>query len=139
MFASSFVEEEHQTYYFATNSLIASLAWLARSHDQRCRLVLWLLVSRICRGWNANGDKWASEADAEDWFNVNHGAYITFAYLISLIGIYLWTCHWLRLKNNRRIPVAISLIATFAYRAAVRGVSIPHYPESRLVCLHFPF
>lgn len=59
---SSFVEEEHQTWYFLSVSIGVLGALLSPSmkigKDEAIKVFRVLLLSRILRGWNRSGDKW---------------------------------------------------------------------------------
>ncbi|OQR78638.1 GPI ethanolamine phosphate transferase 2-like [Tropilaelaps mercedesae] len=59
---SSFVEEEHQTWYFLSVTIGVAGALLAPSmkigKEELIKVCRVLLLSRILRGWNRTGDKW---------------------------------------------------------------------------------
>ncbi|XP_003744961.1 GPI ethanolamine phosphate transferase 2-like [Galendromus occidentalis] len=62
LIGSSFVEEEHQTWYFLSVSIGVLGALLSPSmkigKENAIRVFRVLLLSRILRGWNRTGDKW---------------------------------------------------------------------------------
>lgn len=59
---SSFVEEEHQTWYFLSVTIGVAGALLAPTmkiaKEELIKVFRVLLLSRILRGWNRTGDKW---------------------------------------------------------------------------------
>ena len=73
-FSSSFVEEEHQTWYFYWITLIIYFSYdVLRKHDKQKSLkllisLLVLMVShRILRKLNSTGDKYAHLPDISGW------------------------------------------------------------------------
>ncbi|KAH7308203.1 alkaline-phosphatase-like protein [Stachybotrys elegans] len=76
MFASSYVEEEHHFWYWASTLW---LACLAAQHIQRTKsiaVVGWYVLSlaslRLVRGWNQTGQKYAGEPDIVKLFLVRY-------------------------------------------------------------------
>lgn len=75
--SSSFVEEEHITWYFLTTTLMLVLCWhFYRQEPSTFQLVvlyrkalLVMVVLRILRSWNSTGDKWAHLPDVADWLS----------------------------------------------------------------------
>ncbi|XP_043239639.1 GPI ethanolamine phosphate transferase 2-like [Amphibalanus amphitrite] len=74
--ATSFIEEEHQTWYFFTTTLWLLLLWAElrrrpgapRSASRRGWLcAAQLLTCGLLRRWNQTGDKWLHLPDIGDW------------------------------------------------------------------------
>ena len=74
--ASSFIEEEHQTWYFLTTSLWLALLWADLRRWRRSAGPpagrVWLcagqlLLCGLLRRWNQTGDKWLHLPDIGDW------------------------------------------------------------------------
>ena len=59
LLSSSFVEEEHQTYYFLFVTLQVLCLFAARNAESlACHLAL-LFLNRLARSFNQTGDKWS--------------------------------------------------------------------------------
>ena len=75
LLASSFVEEEHQTWYFITLTLFVTFALMASvSPEPQGKKVKMVVVTvavcvlcRLLRSWNQTGIKWADKPDIGDW------------------------------------------------------------------------
>ena len=69
--SSSFVEEEHQTWYSLTSAAFFLLFFTAFGTGKQVeiRILGILFLQRICRNWNSTGDKWAHLYDIGDWLN----------------------------------------------------------------------
>ena len=71
MFASSYVEEEHQFWYWVSS---AWLAHLASRHAQKQKGIIAalpaLVATRVLRAWNQTGQKYAGEPDITKTFIV---------------------------------------------------------------------
>jgi len=65
LFSSSFIEEEHQTWYYLLSTYL-----LIRTIEQKSLKYLFMLVlSRLIRSWNQTGNKWLSLPDIGDFLN----------------------------------------------------------------------
>ncbi|KAI1093336.1 alkaline phosphatase-like protein [Rostrohypoxylon terebratum] len=66
MFASSYVEEEHHFWYWATSAWLLYLIIKSKPHMTRESLAMGLVAlgsMRLVRGWNQTGQKFAGEPD----------------------------------------------------------------------------
>ncbi|KAI5860533.1 alkaline phosphatase-like protein [Durotheca rogersii] len=63
MFASSFVEEEHHFWYWATSAWLFYLAIRSTTVKSLAVALTALCAMRIARGWNQTGQKFAGEPD----------------------------------------------------------------------------
>ena len=130
--SSSFVEEEHQTYYFLVTSLVFLLAWNQKNGpDERkdvCRLIGVLVLLRISRGWNQTGDKWIAEPDIEEWLNSRPSS-LTFASFFGVLGIFAWILSTQNLSFVQKTATGAALIGILAYRAALSAFTL-NYPSS---------
>lgn len=95
--ASSFIEEEHQIWYFLWSSLAVIILYdclamlimegycnlktpVPLNQIKLCTL-LWafvLFIHRIVRMLNSTGDKWASIPDIGDWLKSSDKIYLSF-------------------------------------------------------------
>lgn len=65
LFSSSFIEEEHQTWYYLLSTFL-----LLRSFEEKSTKMLFLLIlSRVARSWNQTGNKWLNLPDTGDFLN----------------------------------------------------------------------
>lgn len=79
--SSSFVEEEHQTWYFFTLTAFSLLfvnhlkknnpvgAVSNSIRKETIEIVMLVGLLRITQRWNSSGDKWAHLPDIGDWLN----------------------------------------------------------------------
>ncbi|XP_072172994.1 GPI ethanolamine phosphate transferase 2-like [Diadema setosum] len=124
--SSSFVEEEHQTWYFLTTTLMLGVcvsgcvSWQPSlaGGALACAVLL-----RLLRVWNQTGVEWINEPDIGDWFvRPENKMYLTVLLVISLTIIYMVTT----LDRGRQQPfLAASLVGTLLYRNAVGTVALP--------------
>lgn len=97
--SSSFVEEEHQIWYYFCNALFAFFTF----HDYRGRTKLksfftvtfkcftFLLLHIVIRRINQTGDKWISVPDLGDWFHSEaHQFYLHAFVVLSLVASAVW-------------------------------------------------
>eukprot|EP00095_Tigriopus_kingsejongensis_P010479 maker-scaffold1628_size33005-snap-gene-0.8 protein:Tk10479 transcript:maker-scaffold1628_size33005-snap-gene-0.8-mRNA-1 annotation:"gpi ethanolamine phosphate transferase 2-like" len=87
--STSFIEEQHQTIYFVTQTAFLMLAFRTRS----LKSLLLLVLIRLGRSWNQTGDKWAHLADTADWLILPDNQLILSAvHGLSLLGLlaYSW-------------------------------------------------
>jgi len=65
LFSSSFIEEEHQCWYYLLSTYL-----LIRTIEEKSFQILFLLIlSRLIRSWNQTGNKWLHLYDIGDFFN----------------------------------------------------------------------
>lgn len=130
--SSSFVEEEHQTYYFLVSSLAFLLIWNQKKDRARWenvyRLGSALILLRISRGWNQTGDKWIAEPDIKQWLN-SHRSWLTMTSFFGAMGTFSWILSTQKLNTIQKIATGIAFIGILAYRAAVDSFTI-NYPLS---------
>ncbi|KAG9235506.1 GPI ethanolamine phosphate transferas-like protein 2 [Amylocarpus encephaloides] len=122
MTASSFVEEEHHFWYWATTAWLALISVKCQRKGQvRTGLlglssVGLLLVTRIVRRWNQTGQKWTGEPDIAKTFFFEHRIFLWI--LVSIT--YLWNIQVFATTGFRRFPkVVAGAIATSLATAAV--------------------
>lgn len=86
-FSSSFVEEEHQYWYFFNIALIIYIV-LSKVRQLTHVFVFFGLLSsfRFLRTINSTGDKWASYPDFSDWLLKNHNYY--YYQLFFIFGLF---------------------------------------------------
>ncbi|TRY75578.1 hypothetical protein TCAL_11431 [Tigriopus californicus] len=61
--STSFIEEQHQTLYFVTQTMLVLVAF----RTQSLRPLALMALMRLARSWNQTGDKWAHLPDIADW------------------------------------------------------------------------
>ncbi|KAF8859626.1 GPI ethanolamine phosphate transferas-like protein 2 [Acephala macrosclerotiorum] len=115
MFASSYVEEEHHFWYWATTAWL-TLLWVKCHRKQTinarhlaCSSIAILIATRVARRWNQTGQKFAGEPDIARTFFSEH-RYV----LWSLVAFtYLWNLQCLAARAFSRFPqIAAGAIAT---------------------------
>lgn len=130
--SSSFVEEEHQTYYYLVSSLAFLLMWNRKNDSNEwrnvCRLGGALILLRISRGWNQTGDKWIAEPDIKQWLN-SHPICLTFASFFGVLGIFTWILSTQCLNSFQKTTTGFACTGILAYRAALNTFSL-NYPAS---------
>lgn len=89
--SSSFIEEEHLTWYFVTTTVVLILCFYYSRLSVysplltfRKGLVIMALL-RVLRSWNSTGDKWAHVPDIADWLGESSNRHVL-AFLI-FVGI----------------------------------------------------
>lgn len=80
--STSFIEEEHMTWYFLWTSFLTLMFVRYWSKDTIKSLVTLLIIQRILRKMNQTGDKWASLPDISDWFQEKQREYYLSVFLI---------------------------------------------------------
>jgi ethanolaminephosphotransferase len=159
--SSSFIEEEHQVWYFfwltfaiAIVYKLCSVVLLKQSFPVSKRHTLqetgkptWLLwnwlgllfLHRILRKWNQTGDKWSSLPDVGDWLIQQEQR--TYLSVVLLLGLVAVCCCCLHLSAHYpgtfRWLIEAGLctaaaVCVYCYRSAIGNVEVPFtYPPSR--------
>ncbi len=65
LFSSSFIEEEHQCWYY----LLSTYLLIITIEEKSLKNVFMLILSRLIRSWNQTGNKWLHLSDIGDFFN----------------------------------------------------------------------
>ncbi|KAK3333890.1 alkaline-phosphatase-like protein [Cercophora scortea] len=136
MFASSYVEEEQHFWYWATTAWFAllGLKGFRRGFTSRrahlLATVMMLVVTRLIRGWNQTGQKFAGEPDIVKTFLSTSPAL-----LWTLVGAtYLWI-HRELVHGFSRLPVPVGFIGATALALAAFNfkLSFTHEDAPELV------
>ncbi|CAF5003240.1 unnamed protein product, partial [Rotaria sp. Silwood1] len=87
LFSSSFIEEEHQIWYF----FLSTYLLLKTIEDKSFKILFMLILSRLIRSWNQTGNKWLHLTDIGDYLNAaENRSYLLIIHIISsIIFIYL--------------------------------------------------
>lgn len=137
LMASSFVEEEHQTWYFfsATVQLAIILQICQGATSKRLRLarekftsmgclVVSLALLRLQRDWNHTGDKWAHLPDITDWLDGDDGKLcLTALVIISFIAIVAMFS--VRESWFGTIVISINAIVSCCHKSAIGSIKLP--------------
>uniref|UniRef100_A0A914VRR0 GPI ethanolamine phosphate transferase 2 n=1 Tax=Plectus sambesii TaxID=2011161 RepID=A0A914VRR0_9BILA len=117
LFASSFVEEEHQIWYWLLPSYLILFGFqqvgklLVHGKDEQSKsskndivkLLIILVLHRVLRAWNQTGDKWAHLPDIGDWLNQpSHKNEVVFLGIGSIILITLILLH----RDRHRLRIS---------------------------------
>ncbi|XP_046445872.1 GPI ethanolamine phosphate transferase 2-like isoform X2 [Daphnia pulex] len=129
--ASSFVEEEHQTYYYFVNTLALLMIFGSkRRKESALSLIGFMGLVRIARCWNQTGDKWINEPDVKEWLNTpGNQPYLTVSSVIGAMGILHWIHSNLKLRTLQVMATFASLVANLSHRSALGFFSL-YYPQS---------
>ena len=65
LFSSSFIEEEHQCWYY----FLSTYLLLKTMEERSWKNFVFLILSRLIRSWNQTGNKWLHLRDIGDFFN----------------------------------------------------------------------
>jgi ethanolaminephosphotransferase len=65
LFSSSFIEEEHQSWYY----LLSTYLLIRTIEEKSLKYLFMLVLSRLIRSWNQTGNKWLSLTDIGDFLN----------------------------------------------------------------------
>lgn len=96
--SSSFVEEEHQIWYYFCNSFFLIFSFIEIHKHRRSKFpvtsfkyigltVVHLIIRRI----NQTGDKWIKSPDTSDWLHQEkNGQYLTIWMILSLTATFVW-------------------------------------------------
>ncbi|XP_041475171.1 GPI ethanolamine phosphate transferase 2-like [Lytechinus variegatus] len=135
--SSSFVEEEHQTWYFNTMTLMLGVCLsccAACNLRLSCIAFLCTCLMRVLRAWNQTGVEWVNVPDIGDWFvRPENKAYLSTLLPMCLIIIYITMV----LDRRKQLPFMIaSFLGTVLYRnatgATVLPITIPASPKGIL-------
>ncbi|XP_022102881.1 GPI ethanolamine phosphate transferase 2-like isoform X2 [Acanthaster planci] len=137
--SSSFVEEEHQTWYFLTLTVTlatfihATASVIGHSSDKMATKVAIatataLVISRLLRAWNQTGIKWADQPDIGDWFvRPENKVSLSFVTALSFVIIYITRCF---MRPNYKLLAA--LFGAYLYRYATGSLNLPiPFPSSQ--------
>ncbi|KAJ2103065.1 major facilitator super transporter protein [Coemansia sp. S100] len=72
LWSSSLIEEEHQFWYFWTQTMLALRVLTSTAAGDALRTVLQMGLFRIIRAWNQTGQKWTGEPDIRLYLNSSH-------------------------------------------------------------------
>lgn len=155
LFSSSFIEEEHQTWYYLACSLPV-LICLKRSAlfftqitntENMRKKSFWneysllfvvsltiLILHRIFRKWNQVGNKWLHMPDITDWLNLEeHIIYLGILTIIAQFVLALYFKNKLDKLNYMIFNVGLLLISIQKLDDLVFSSFLEHYTKSVLI------
>lgn len=118
LFSSSFVEEEHQTwYFFGSTLLLINIVKNFKLWKYSLSFMLLLFGLRLLRTINQTGDKWASIPDLSDWL-LSEENYIFFNLFFVIGLITSWICTYNLSKSNKFVVFlnTLAVMMTFLYK-----------------------
>ena len=115
--ASSFVEEEHQVWYFLTTSFLLSMVIQKRlkassvrsssPHGTARMELVWCCASvflfRVARSWNQTGDKWLHLPDISSWMAGE--SHLFSRSVLGILSLAVVGCSFLIRTSRRSIPI----------------------------------
>ncbi|KFY48013.1 hypothetical protein V495_01682 [Pseudogymnoascus sp. VKM F-4514 (FW-929)] len=106
MFASSYVEEEHNFWYWAASGWIAVLIFKTARNSLTTSFscVVVLAGLRLTRRWNQTGQKFAGEPDIARTFLAEH----TTLLWALVFAMYMWNCYSLTSTGFPHLPRSIA-------------------------------
>lgn len=117
-FSSSFIEEEHQIWYYygITIAFLAAFLNLKR-RTLALEVLICLFMFRFVRRINQTGDKWSSLPDFKQFFkDADNIGYLIAYFVISLLLVQRVCFTYLKKSINQRVLVTAILIFTFLFR-----------------------
>ncbi|XP_071565902.1 GPI ethanolamine phosphate transferase 2 isoform X1 [Temnothorax nylanderi] len=137
--SSSFIEEEHQTWYFFWTSTIAYLLYRyftrllayhrydltsvkvrtgvgpncddTRRHIELCAKLLLLLIGhRVLRKLNSTGDKWAHLPDIARWLKEDDNKVGTTFLLLAALVLLIWIAYECEDKEYKRQSLFLNMV-----------------------------
>ncbi|KAI9672432.1 MAG: major facilitator super transporter protein [Trizodia sp. TS-e1964] len=118
MFASSYVEEEQNFWYWASSGWLAYL-FLQDSFSGLSSLGL-LVTLRIVRRWNQTGQKLAGSPNIAKTFLPHHNMVLW----VAVIAAYLDLLQRLSRKGFRRAPIQVSIIVALTLILSAVGFKV---------------
>ncbi|KAL2108265.1 hypothetical protein VUR80DRAFT_4064 [Thermomyces stellatus] len=142
MFASSYVEEEQHFWYWATTAWMASLVLKSRTSNRLLGACFWLILvlgsTRIIRGWNQTGQKFAGAPDIVKTFIAPKPKFLW----SLIVATYGWLQRRLTKpfgRNPRSISVSLVgalVFAAFTFKLAFTSEDSPELVVEPLSSLH---
>uniref|UniRef100_T1GVA5 GPI ethanolamine phosphate transferase 2 C-terminal domain-containing protein n=1 Tax=Megaselia scalaris TaxID=36166 RepID=T1GVA5_MEGSC len=110
--SSSFIEEEHQTWYYFGSTLLLG-AFLCSRKISTVHKVEWIFIISLnifCRRLNQTGDKWINIPDIGDWLNLEENK--IYEALICGFGILLLTI--ICFQKDQQIQTVLQILCSLA-------------------------
>ncbi|KAJ4391371.1 major facilitator super transporter protein [Gnomoniopsis smithogilvyi] len=133
MFASSYVEEEQHYWYYTTTAWLAYVSWRGFSGTSKSRIghlsafTFAAVTTRIIRGWNQTGQKFAGDPDIVKVFLHTEPIYLWILMSIT----YLWI-HRQILQAFDGLPTSLSIsgsvglvLSAFTFKLAFTNEDAP--------------
>ncbi|KAK1722304.1 hypothetical protein CaCOL14_006250 [Colletotrichum acutatum] len=143
MFASSYVEEEHHFWYWATSAWLGSMG-IKKMQSTRspfgtlASLLIALTATRLIRGWNQTGQKHAGEPDIAKTFVVTRPAVLWT--LVSVTYLFLFIQLLRKLRGLPRAAVtaasALLVLSAFTFKLAFTNEDAPELVTGPLATLN---
>lgn len=120
--SSSFVEEEHQIWYYMCNAIFVILICCdlrsRKSHQLATRLALklaFLMLHIVIRRLNKTGDKWMHLPDLSDWLQDDHNELwlqLVIVCSVALNLLYIMLFHYTK-RSILHILIGIIIVYLF--------------------------
>lgn len=92
--SSSFIEEEHLTWYFVSATVVPILCFYYSRLSMHSPLLTFrkglviMVLLRVLRSWNSTGDRWADLPDVADWLATQQHT-LAFLILTGMVAVIL--------------------------------------------------
>lgn len=100
LFSTSFIEEEHQIWYYFLSTYFILNTFEKKSY----KFLFLLLLSRLIRSWNQTGNKWLNLNDIGDFIN----QYVSFIFFYLFLFL-------INRKENVHYLLIIHIISTIIF------------------------
>ncbi|KAJ1821682.1 major facilitator super transporter protein [Coemansia sp. RSA 2675] len=87
IWSSSLIEEEHQFWYFWTQTMLALRVLTSTTAGDALRTVLQMGLFRIIRAWNQTGQKWTGEPDIRLYLNSSHSGLMWILVVATVLAV----------------------------------------------------
>ncbi|KAK1691172.1 GPI ethanolamine phosphate transferase [Colletotrichum godetiae] len=143
MFASSYVEEEHHFWYWATSAWLGVMGIMKMQSTRSpfgtlVSLFIALTATRLIRGWNQTGQKHAGEPDIAKTFIVTSP--LVLWTLVSVTYLFLFAQILRKLRGLPRAAVtttsAILILSAFTFKLAFTNEDAPELVTRPLAILN---
>lgn len=122
--SSSFIEEEHQTWYYLCHTAFTLICFkdiVQQSRPSQRKFLKWclfIILHLVIRRLNQTGDKWINAPDIGD-FLAGHEKLLRLTFILGLVLVFVALQSFIQTKTDQ-ILVVIALVLIFLYREDTR-------------------